>query len=200
MIACSSVAPLQEGLTPGTLIGATWDGGSNGKGTLFELVNSQGTWSEKVIYTFAGTTDGALPIDLVRSKNGTIYGVAPNAGYYGGGVVFELKLHKGNWQFKVLHSFDLNDGYVPYGITRDDKTGALYGTTQQGGAFGYGTVFKLVPNGNDWVETVLHDFENGKDGAYPTARPTFDSDTGILYGSTVQGGKNGSGTVYAITQ
>jgi uncharacterized repeat protein (TIGR03803 family) len=196
---CSSITPLEEGSSPGTLIGSTYRGGANDKGTLFELVNSHGTWSESVLYTFAGTTDGAVPSDLVRAKNGTIYGVAQNGGDFNAGVVFELTLHKGAWRFQVVHSFDFDDGYIPYGITINDISGTLYGITQQGGAFGYGTVFQLVPNGRDWIETDLHDFENEKDGAYPTARPTLDNNTGILYGTTVQGGKNASGVVYSVT-
>jgi uncharacterized repeat protein (TIGR03803 family) len=195
---CSSITPLEEGPNPGTLIGSTYRGGANDKGTLFELVNSNGTWSESVLYSFTGAADGAVPSDLVRAKDGTIYGVAQNGGDSNAGVVFQLTLRKGGWQFKVLHSFDFADGYIPYGITLDETSGALYGTTQQAGAFGYGTVFKLAPNGRTWVETDLHDFENGKDGAYPTVRPIVDSDTGILYGTTVQGGKSGSGVVYSI--
>ena len=45
----------------------------------------------------------------------------------------------------VLHSFTSTDGAHPYAGMVLDKQGALYGTTVDGGDFGYGTVFKVVP-------------------------------------------------------
>ena len=79
---------------------------------------------------------------------------------------------------KVLHSFDNNgkDGYAPYAGLIFDKAGNLYGTTSDGGAYRYGTVFELTPKtGGGWTEKVLHSFnDNGTDGYFPEARPIFD--------------------------
>jgi uncharacterized repeat protein (TIGR03803 family) len=44
----------------------------------------------------------------------------------------------------ILHNFTGNDGAVPYDGLILDSSGALFGTTTEGGAYGYGTVFKLA--------------------------------------------------------
>src|ERR1017187_1491899 len=53
----------------------------------------------------------------------------------------------------------------PAGGVVQGPDGAFYGTTQEGGAFGFGTVFRLATNG---VLTDLVDRKSGN-GAYPTA-------------------------------
>jgi uncharacterized repeat protein (TIGR03803 family) len=108
---------------------------------------------------------------------------------------------------KVLYSFSGSDGSVPWGSLIFDKAGNLYGTTYQGGAYGYGTVFELTPLGDGvWTETVLHSFNsNGHDGAGPDAALVFDKQ-GNLYGTTYYGGAGactsgqypGCGTVFRL--
>ena len=86
----------------------------------------------------------------------------------------------------VLHSFaNSPDGANPRYITPVlDTSGNLYGTTNYGGAHGFGTVFKLTPSG---TEKILHSFDvNGTDGAYPVASLVMYK--GNLYGTTVEGG------------
>src|ERR1051325_10232004 len=90
------------------------------------------------------------------------------------------------------------DGAVPYSrLLRDNDTGDLYGTTEFGGAFGYGTVFKLSP---DHTETVLYSFTGGSDGAIPEAGVVADR-AGNIYGTTTYGGapcdgNSGCGVVF----
>jgi len=100
----------------------------------------------------------------------------------------------------VLYNFNggTGDGYYPYAGLIADKTGNFYGTTYEGGANGYGTVFELKLSGGVWSETVLHSFTAGTtDGAYPKAPLTFDS-AGNLYGTTYQGGADNVGTVFEL--
>jgi uncharacterized repeat protein (TIGR03803 family) len=75
--------------------------------------------------------------------------------------------------------------------------GNVYGTTQQGGAHGYGTVFKLDNAGK---ETVLHSFRGVPDGEYPCAGLILDA-KGNLYGTTQLGGpvSQNDGTVFKVT-
>ncbi len=91
----------------------------------------------------------------------------------------------------VLHSFkgNVTDGGVPRAALISDASGNLYGTTYQGGAYGYGTVFELSPKvGGGWTERLLHSFnDNGTDGYNPEASLIFDS-SGNLYGTTENGG------------
>jgi uncharacterized repeat protein (TIGR03803 family) len=138
---------------------------------------------------------------LVRDAYGNLYGTTQFGGTYGAGTVFKLdNAHRET----VLHSFSGGlDGSYPYaGLVRDAE-GNLYGTTNQGGSSGYGTVFKLDKAGN---ETLLHTFTGTEgDGAYP-----FDdlvrSANGNLYGTTFSGGANanvcfedGCGIVFMLT-
>jgi uncharacterized repeat protein (TIGR03803 family) len=86
--------------------------------------------------------------------------------------------------YKVLHAFTGGaDGAYPNAVTHD-AMGNLYGTTQEGGAFGYGTVFKLSKTGK---MTTLHEFKGGADGGSPSAGLIQGAD-GNLYGTTDYGG------------
>jgi uncharacterized repeat protein (TIGR03803 family) len=84
-----------------------------------------------------------------------------------------------------------------------DASGALYGTTEQGGdpscSFFCGTVFKLTPpttSGGAWTESVLHSF-TGSDGSGPLAGLVADANSD-LFGTTSTGGASGLGTVFEI--
>jgi uncharacterized repeat protein (TIGR03803 family) len=108
---------------------------------------------------------------------------------------------------KILHNF------VPYSRGSNsvsslisDASGNLYGTTQYGGHYGFGTVFKLTPTaGGGWTETVIHDFTGGALGNRPQAGLVMDG-AGNLYGTTFSGGyeqgscdQGGCGTVFELT-
>jgi len=103
--------------------------------------------------------------------------------------------------FSVLHTFTGGgDGANPIAGVIRDASGNLYGTAAQGGAFGYGTVFKLDPKRK---ETVLHSFAAG-DGMFPEASLIRDRE-GNLYGTTYDGGtpegggcRHGCGTVFRV--
>ena len=90
----------------------------------------------------------------------------------------------------VMHNFGakVGDGNIPYASLIMDASGNLYSTAMEGGADGFGTVYRLSPNGiGGWDETTLYSFTGGADGASPHAPLILDS-TGNLYGTTVQGG------------
>jgi uncharacterized repeat protein (TIGR03803 family) len=98
----------------------------------------------------------------------------------------------------TLHSFNGTDGAGPQTVLVQTTNGELYGTTLQGGANGYGTVFKITPSG---TLTTLYSFcsQNGcADGQNPWAG-LVQATNGDLYGTTQGGGANGHGTVFRIT-
>ncbi|MBV8149739.1 MAG: hypothetical protein JO092_11645 [Candidatus Eremiobacteraeota bacterium] len=107
----------------------------------------------------------------------------------GCGVVYKLAPQSGSssYQETVLFTFHGSDGAAPLGPLLMDAAGNLYGTTYQGGKYGEGTVFELAPSGSSYVETVLHSFGKGDDGAYPHAG--LIEAGGILYGTTIAGGR-----------
>ncbi len=182
----------------GNLYGTTTAGGASGAGTVFEVSGS----TETVLYSFAGGTDGADPIaGLVFDESGNLYGTTTQGGANGNGTVFELAAPKtkgGTWTETVLYSFGTGtDGSAPLGGVSFDSAGNLYGTTSLGGAYGYGTVFQLVP-GASWKENILHNFQNGDDGGVPYAGLISDK-SGNFYGAATEGGSNGGGTVFELT-
>jgi uncharacterized repeat protein (TIGR03803 family) len=185
----------------GNLYGTTAGGGRNQEGTVFELSPQQdGSWTEKVLHNF-NFNDGAYPqAGLIFDGGGNLYGTTAGGGR--GGTVFEMSPNgSGGWTEKVLHYFTLysSDGADPYAGLIFDGGGNLYGTTEQGGDYGVGTVFELTPDGSGgWTEKKLHNFGNSDDGAYPYAGLIFDGG-GNLYGTTEQGGDYGVGTVFELT-
>jgi hypothetical protein len=69
----------------------------------------------------------------------------------------------------------------------------LYGTTQDGGLYGFATVFELIPGSGAWTEKVIHNFNNdGQEGFYPQGGLTLDN-AGNQYGTTSHGGANSCG-------
>jgi uncharacterized repeat protein (TIGR03803 family) len=195
----------------GTTLGGGTGCGGDGCGTVFELSpQAGGGWNETVLHVFHnGDSEGYYPKGgLVVDAAGNLYGVAyyggsgTNCGIFGGGTAFELSpTVGGGWREKVLHTFgslpSCADGGNPWGGMTLDASGNLYGTTVTGGAFGWGTVFKLSrTSGGTWNETVLHSF-NGNDGQAPNSRMVFDS-AGNLYGTTELAGPYFAGTVFEL--
>jgi uncharacterized repeat protein (TIGR03803 family) len=148
--------------------------------------------TEKVLYSFASGSDGALPTStLVADKSGNLYGTTSEGGNSTGcgyfqifscGVVFKLTPSAGGWTESLIYSF----------------------TTFTGGASSMGIVFELtLGSGGTWTETVLHSFTGGSDGAFPYAGLILKGNN--LAGTTEQGGTGtacfvGScGTVFALT-
>lgn len=86
-----------------------------------------------------------------------------------------------------------SDGANPYGnlILSSNR---LYGTAAFGGSAGQGTVFAINIDGTGF--TNLYTFTNGTDGAIPSAGLVLSGNT--LYGTALQGGTSGKGTIFAI--
>jgi uncharacterized repeat protein (TIGR03803 family) len=166
---------------------------------------------ESLLYSFnPGSRDGLYPqANLIFDTSGNLYGTTFGGGTNGCfgstfdcGTVFELShAAGGGWSEKVLHNFGKGiDGVNPSAGMIFDSSGNLYGTTYEGGAYYYGTVFELSPTADGgWTERVLHHFNfNGRDGMYPVASLIRDA-SGNLYGTTFGGGIFNAGTVFELT-
>jgi uncharacterized repeat protein (TIGR03803 family) len=198
----------------GALIGAALAGGANNAGTIYKLTpptSPGGQWTGAALYNFTGGVDGASPeATTVIDSGGAIYSAAQSGGSNNKGLVFKLTPPGANctpvspnlWCETVLHSFGGSDGNFPLGgLVIDSASGVLYGTTTNGGANNLGVVFTLtppVPPSTQWLETVLHSFAGGADGAYPSAPLILMR--GSLYGTTTYGGggacSNGCGMLF----
>jgi uncharacterized repeat protein (TIGR03803 family) len=200
----------------------TTGGSFSGCGTVFNMKNPalreegkpSGFWTETVLYEFLGLSDGAIPYGarVIFDRVGNLYGTAFSGGggncqggmgYPSGcGVIYELTPSNGGWTQTVLYTFSGgNDGAHPWAGVIFDQSGNLYGTTEFGGAYGYGTVYELTPAASGWTLKTLYSFQNTKDsqdGGQPFAGLIFDS-SGNLYGATTTGGAGGGGTVFELT-
>jgi uncharacterized repeat protein (TIGR03803 family) len=183
----------------GNLYG-TANGGGSGHGTVFQLTPSGSGWSENTLYGFQDASDGGTPFGgLVFDSTGDLYGATSTGGSGGGGTVYELASSGGGWTFDVIGSF-AGSAYLPgpYDSLTMDAAGNLYGTTYKDGAHSAGSVFELTPSDGGWTLTDLYDFTGGKDGGLPYGSVLVGAN-GNLYGTASQGGANGYGVVWKIT-
>lgn len=183
----------------GNLYGTTQYGGAYGGGTAFKLTpQPDGSWKRSKLHNFNGA-DGQCPDALIFDATGNLYGTTFQGGAYGQGTAFRLALQPdGGWKLRNIHRFNIADGANSFGGLMFDAAGALYGTTKYGGAYGWGTVFKLTPQPDgSWKRSKLHYFNRG-DGAAPLGGLVSDGN-GNLYGTTTEGGGHGYGTVFKLT-
>jgi uncharacterized repeat protein (TIGR03803 family) len=102
--------------------------------------------------------------------------------------------------YKVIHNFTGgNDGSFPEAGLAVDRAGNLYGTASEGGNAGFGTAFRLVHSGSNWVFYPLYSFKGGYDGGNPLGPLTIGPD-GAFYGTTLDGGgcRDGCGVVFRL--
>jgi uncharacterized repeat protein (TIGR03803 family) len=181
----------------GNFYGTTAIGGTNLGGTVFQ-VTTNGTLVNLVSFDYSGNAGNSPYAGLVQGDDGSLYGMTFQGGTNGYGIIFKVTT---NGIFTPLHSFDgTNDGANPYAGLVQGADGSFYGTTENQGSNGFGTVFKFATNG---VLTTLVSFAN-TNGAYPQAGLIQASD-GNFYGTTSAGGAYtnqlglGYGTIFKLT-
>jgi uncharacterized repeat protein (TIGR03803 family) len=194
----------------GNLYGTASGGGAFDGGAVFEISPGKNSWTEKILYSFCPGDDCSSGLSvlagLARDSHGDLFGVTEFGGNGPYGTVFELKPDKGAWDEVTVHSFDGSDGGNPDSATLIfDSSGNFYGTTNFGGAFGYGTVFRFAPGPKGtWVEKVVYNFRTGGDGGSFNEGLAIDS-AGHLYGANGMGGigscndNAGCGLIYEVT-
>ena len=202
----------------GTLYGVTFGGGTgcsygdNGCGTVFSITKSG---QEKVLHTFQGAPDGALPTGGLIDIKGTLYGTTTWGGIAPGstrgdcptfscGTVYSIST---SGTEKVLYRFRGGSHGASPSTGLLEMNGTLYGTLSSGGnlcghgsyQFGCGMLFSMTTSGRN--EQTLHRFR-GSDGAIPNDLIDFDH---VMYGTTYRGGYtsecggDGCGAVFAFT-
>jgi uncharacterized repeat protein (TIGR03803 family) len=174
----------------GYIYGVNENGGSHFLGTIFRTYLAGGYTT---LYSFTGGNEGANPYGrLVQSTNGYLWGTAAIGGSNGYGTVFRMILPS---TISGIHQFTGGvDGANPETGVTVGADGAFYGASTQGGEDSYGSIYRVTPGG---VTTVLYSFQDGNDGALPLCDLTRGSD-GNIYGTTVEGGQSGYGTVFRV--
>ena len=164
-----------------------------------------------IVHDFARSGPSPAP-GLAFDQAGNLYGASGFGGSDGFGLDFKLTSIADNWIFDPLYSFTGGAGGqnpLP-GIIGPE--GAVYGTADGGlqncGSSGTdycGVVYKLRPSPTvcltalcSWTQTVVYQFTGDPDGWKPNGNLVFDR-AGNLYGTTLNGGAYGHGTVYELT-
>lgn len=183
----------------GAIYGTATSGGSTNCGTAYQI-DLKGNF--QVLYNFLGGDDGCSPQTQLRegTKSGLLLGSTEAQGQFNAGTLFLLKESSGVWSESVIHQFTGgNDGAGPKDLTDIASDGvSLYGVASAGGAHKAGVVFQLTKVGSTWGYSVIYTFTGGSDGGVP-AGLHLDSTTGILYGTTTNGGK-GNGVVFKLVK
>jgi uncharacterized repeat protein (TIGR03803 family) len=129
---------------------------------------------------------------LIELPDGYLYGVAPYGGSNNHGVIYKIKLD--GTDFQVIYNFNQPvTGAFPQSQLLAGSDGYLYGTTYAGGQFNQGTLYKILPDGNNF--TKLIDF-SASTGSQPHGAVVEKNKR--LYGTAPAGGANNHGVVYSI--
>jgi len=187
--------------TNGAFYGATWDAGPDpdvSHGTIFKM-SSNGLFTGIIPFNF---TNGWFPTGLIKGTDGYLYGTTADGGAYtnqygqGFGTIFRLTV---DGTLTTLASFAYTNGWWPNKLV-EGSDGNFYGTTYFGGAFGgqtengYGTIFKMTPDGS---LNAFFSF-NKTNGSHPAAGLVQGKD-GNFYGTTESGGLYNRGTIYRVS-
>ena len=184
----------------GNLYGAASAGGAFGFGTLFK-VGLDGAMQTLVDFTDqVGVNKGGEPSSaLLLGSDGCMYGTANAGGSANAGTIYKMTL---GGVLTTLIEFTGNGsstrGNSPSGALLQGSDGSFYGTTKNGGALGFGTLFKLSPVGD--LTTIAEFSNNGpmNRGSYPDTQLVVGSDGAIL-GTTTAGGAFDFGTIFRLS-
>lgn len=165
--------------TDGNFYGGTVLGGSSSVGTAFKIAS---TGSLTTLHNFTGGSDGAYAYGTpIQGADGNLYGLTQFATAY--------KLTPSG-AFTLLGTIP-DRSFSPLILATD---GNFYGTTQHGGSFLQGTVFRMTPAGKI---TVVYNFDTTH-GAVPWGSVVQGTD-GNFYGTATSGGTGGGGVVFKLT-
>ena len=186
----------------GNLYGTAAMGGLSGRGVVYKLTPSNGSWNETVILNFDGP-NGMYPYSgVIIDDAGNLYGTTAYGGQHGLGSIYEISPSGSGWAMTTLYSFQgTTDGQNPSAGLVLDRAGNLYGATPVGGSNGGGTVFELSPSGGNWNFSLLYSLTGQPTQQhYPGVIDALAIDsTGNLYGAAYSEGTHSSGAIFKLT-
>ncbi len=184
----------------GAFYGTTQKGGVGNTGTFFKFTMGGGFAQ---LFSFNGEPTNAHPITpnstLVQGSNGYFYGTSASGGLMAGGAIFAITNTTGAGSIRLLHSFPLLNAGASAALTLGADSN-FYGTTAANGLNGNGSLFRMTPQGDfgAYAFAALSTNGNNAFGANPSAALAADAN-GNLYGTCAEGGANGSGLIFQIS-
>lgn len=177
----------------GDFYGTTSGGGFTLHGTMYQISNT----TEFVIQSFNGQTGSVPEGKLFMDSQGDLWGTTSTGGINNAGTVFEFSAFG---TFTSVYSFGniAGDGIAPASSLVSYR-GKLYGTTTEGGKYGWGAIYSINPFNRD--EAIVYSFTGRRDGGTPVGGLVADG-AGNLWGTTSTGGGRtgaGTGTVFKLS-
>jgi uncharacterized repeat protein (TIGR03803 family) len=138
----------------GNLFGTTPEDGAYGYGTVFEIPNTAAS-TPTILVNFNGADGSLSTAGLIADANGNLFGTAETGGANGQGTVIEIAKTASGYASTptVLASFNRTNGAIPAAGLLADGNGNLFGTTSEGGTYGYGTVFQIAKTARGYAST-----------------------------------------------
>jgi len=177
----------------GKLYGMTFNGGTNGKGTLFEYNTNSNTANKKM--DFNGSVNGENPHgSLIQASNGKLYGMTSSGGINSKGVLFEFDYNTNIYNKKL--DFDgTNKGAEPHGTLMQASNGKLYGLTSKGGKVDWGVILEYNITSSSFVRKLNFHFNDYGNSPYGSL---MQASNGKLYGMSWDEGINRGGVLFEI--
>ncbi len=179
----------------GALYGTCTNGGIAGQGLVFKL-NKDGSGYAHLHDCLWGNADARVPLaGLLKASDAKLYGLSERGGQADYGGLFRLDQDGSNYVVLASFSWTGGDGWSPRANLFEASDGFLYDTTFNGGSNDFGTVFRMNKDLSGY--SVLHHFDRPTEGACP-AGGLIQGTNGALFGTALDGGTNGFGTVFTL--
>lgn len=179
----------------GYLYGTAYRGGVEGQGTIYRVDPASG--QVVLVHAFDGG-QGCKPFaGLTEAPDGSLYGAATQCGQMDSGTVFRAVMTSQGADVRALHHFDwFNEAYAPVCDLTLASDGYLYGCSQD---LGYGSAFRILPDGHDYNRFVLAGWRTPSKGSFPWGRLV--EHDGALWGTLSKGvyTEYSAGTIYKLT-
>lgn len=170
----------------GNFYGTTLNGAASNSGTIFKLSTS-GVFTRLKQFPIgpAGSHAG-----LIKHSNGKLYGITVSGGAYGFGAIYCINT---NGVFQNLFSFNETvSGREPKGSLLEGQDGTLFGMTRFGGSFNQGVVFRINPDGTNFIK--MRDMSPAQ-GSNPEGSMIQISETQLMAAAI---GGTGGGVIFKI--
>jgi uncharacterized repeat protein (TIGR03803 family) len=172
--------------TDGKLYGTTFVGGGSGDGTVFRMTPDGTSFTVLHAFTF-GTDGGNSEAPLIQATDGNFYGTTR----------YNIFRMAPDGTVMILHAFTGSpDGAGPGATLIQATDGNFYGTTVAGGSAGFGTVFRMTPDG---TVTILHSFDPESGGCCAPRTALLQGLDGNLYGTSEDSAPNWTGYLFKVT-